>query len=56
MLQMVGKLGFECVSVAGHDRGGRVAYRLALDYLDRINKLAVFDVLPLEIVWECAEA
>jgi len=49
-LQMMGKLGLDRFSVAGHNRGGRVAYRFALEHPDRINKLSVFDVLPLEIV------
>jgi haloacetate dehalogenase len=39
-------LGFQRFSVAGHDRGGRVAYRLALDHPDRIERLAVLDILP----------
>jgi haloacetate dehalogenase len=41
--------GFERFAVAGHDRGGRVAYRLALDHPERIEKLAVLDILP---TWE----
>ncbi len=40
------RLGFERFDVAGHDRGGRVAYRLALDHPDRVRKLAVLDILP----------
>ena len=39
-------LGFKQFSVAGHDRGGRVAYRMALDYPDSITKLAVLDIIP----------
>ena len=39
-------LGFKQFSVAGHDRGGRVAYRMALDYSDSITKLAVLDIIP----------
>ena len=38
--------GFEQFSVAGHDRGGRCAYRLALDYPDYVRKLAVLDIVP----------
>jgi haloacetate dehalogenase len=37
-------LGRFCV--AGHDRGGRVAYRLALDHPDRVRRLAVLDLIP----------
>src|SRR5579885_513062 len=40
------RLGFERFSVAGHDRGGRVAYRLALDHSERVQKLAVLDIVP----------
>src|SRR5215207_3437396 len=37
------RLGFPRFAVAGHDRGGRVAYRLALDHPERVEKLAVLD-------------
>src|SRR5438067_3178840 len=40
------RLGFERFAVAGHDRGGRVAYRLALDHPERVQKLAVLDIVP----------
>lgn len=42
-------LGFERFFVAGHDRGGRVAYRMALDHPQRVAKLAVLDIVP---TWE----
>ncbi|HZO94911.1 MAG TPA: alpha/beta hydrolase [Candidatus Baltobacteraceae bacterium] len=38
--------GFERFAVAGHDRGGRVAYRLALDHPERVERLAVLDIIP----------
>src|SRR5215208_7408009 len=38
--------GFEQFSVVGHDRGGRCAYRLALDHPERVRKLAVLDIIP----------
>lgn len=44
------------VAVAGHDRGGRVAYRLALDHPDRVVRLAARDVVPAEAVWARADA
>jgi haloacetate dehalogenase len=56
MVAVMERLGFGRFSVAGHDRGGRVAYRMALDHPDRIEKLAVLDVLPTEVVWERADA
>src|SRR5262249_25992934 len=46
------RLGFPRFSVAGHDRGGRVAYRLALDHPGRVVRLAVLDVLPTDTVWD----
>ena len=44
MMIVMERLGFRRFSVAGHDRGGRVAYRLALDHPDRVERLAVLDV------------
>jgi len=38
--------GFERFAVAGHDRGGRVTYRLALDHPEAVEKLAVLDIVP----------
>jgi haloacetate dehalogenase len=38
--------GFQQFAVAGHDRGGRVAYRLALDHPESVLKLAVMDIIP----------
>jgi haloacetate dehalogenase len=55
MIDLMEHLGFPRFSVVGHDRGGRVAYRMALDHPDRIERLAVLDVLPTETVWERAD-
>jgi haloacetate dehalogenase len=46
MVQMMKILGFDRFSIAGHDRGGRVAYRLALDHADCLERLALLDVIP----------
>lgn len=40
------RLGFERFGVCGHDRGGRVAYRMALDHPELVSKLAVLDIVP----------
>ncbi len=40
------QLGYEHFFVAGHDRGGRCAYRMALDHPERVLKLAVLDIVP----------
>jgi haloacetate dehalogenase len=55
MVRVMEKLGFPRFSVAGHDRGGRVAYRLALDHPDRVDRLAVLDVIPAADAWERAD-
>ena len=56
MVAVMDRLGFARFSVAGHDRGGRVAYRMALDHPKRIERLAVLDIVPSEHVWERADA
>src|SRR6476619_6145529 len=48
-LEVMRQLGHERFYVAGHDRGGRVAYRMALDHPERVLKLAVLDIVP---TWE----
>ena len=56
MVLVLERLGFPRFAVAGHDRGGRVAYRLALDHPDRVDRLVVLDVLPTETAWGRADA
>jgi haloacetate dehalogenase len=56
MVRLMKRLGFERFCVAGHDRGGRVAYRLALDHPAHVRKLAVLDVVPTVVAWELAGA
>ena len=45
-------LGHVRCAVIGHDRGARVAYRLALDHPGRIERLALLDILPTFAMWE----
>jgi haloacetate dehalogenase len=56
MIAVMQHLGFRRFSVAGHDRGGRVAYRLALDHPERVERLAVLDIVPTVDAWERADA
>jgi haloacetate dehalogenase len=56
MVVVMRALGFARFSIAGHDRGGRVAYRLALDHPAAAERLAVLDILPTAEVWERADA
>jgi haloacetate dehalogenase len=48
-VEVMERLGYPRFFLAGHDRGGRVAYRLTLDHPDRVQKLAVLDIVP---TWE----
>jgi haloacetate dehalogenase len=48
-------LGFDRFDVAGHDRGGRVAYRMALDAPEVVRRLTVLDVIPTSEVWARAD-
>jgi len=45
-------LGFAKVAVAGHDRGGRVGHRWALDRPDQVDRLAVLDIAPTRAMWQ----
>jgi haloacetate dehalogenase len=45
-------LGFGRFCVAGHDRGGRVAHRLAVDHPDAVARLAVLDISPTLAMYE----
>jgi haloacetate dehalogenase len=56
MVVAMERLGYPRFSVVGHDRGGRVAYRMALDHPGRIERLAVLDILPTGTAWERADA
>jgi haloacetate dehalogenase len=44
--EVMARLGHERFSVVGHDRGGRVAYRMALDHPDAVERLAVLNIVP----------
>lgn len=56
MIEVMRQLGFSKFAVAGHDRGARVAYRMALDRPEIITQLAVLDVLPIDVAWDLADA
>jgi len=50
-LEVMRALGHRRFMVAGHDRGGRVAYRLALDHPEAVSALIPVDILPTAEVW-----
>jgi haloacetate dehalogenase len=45
-VEVMEHLGFPKFAVVGHDRGGRVAHRMALDHSDRVTRLAILDIVP----------
>ena len=45
-VEVMASLGFQKFAVVGHDRGGRVVHRMALDHRDRITRLAILDIVP----------
>tara|TARA_B100001250_G_scaffold33537_1_gene27218 strand:- start:1758 stop:2633 length:876 start_codon:yes stop_codon:yes gene_type:complete len=52
MIQLMVKLGFKKFFVAGHDRGGRVAHRMARDFRSKILALSVLDICPTLDMYE----
>jgi haloacetate dehalogenase len=55
LVSLMDKLGFAKFDLVGHDRGGRVSYRLTLDHPERVQRLAVFDVIPISEAWGLAD-
>ncbi|MBM3609854.1 MAG: alpha/beta hydrolase [Alphaproteobacteria bacterium] len=53
VMEALGEVKF---SIAGHDRGARVGYRLALDHPGRVNRLALLDIIPTCEVWRNIES
>jgi hypothetical protein len=51
-LEVMGALGFERFAVAAHDRGARVALRMALDHPDAVSRLAILDIVPTKTIYE----
>ena len=51
-VEVMRSFGFERFAVAGHDRGGRVAHRMALDHPAAISRLAVLDIAPTLTMYE----
>ena len=45
-VEVMHHFGFDAFALIGHDRGGRVGHRMALDHPDRVTKLAVLDIVP----------
>ena len=51
-VEVMEALGFEAFHLVGHDRGGRVGHRLALDHPARVKTLTVLDIAPTRHMYE----
>lgn len=56
IVNLMDALGIERAHVLGHDRGARVAYRLALDHPTRIDRLGIIEILPTLEYWDAFDA
>ncbi len=55
MVEVMLRLGVDRFDVAGHDRGGRVAHRLALDHPGAVSRVALLDIVPTLDVFESVD-
>lgn len=55
MMGLMARLGHPRFAVAGHDRGGRVAHRLALDQPEAVTRLCVMDIAPTLHMFEATD-
>ncbi len=51
-VEVMNQLGYEQFYLVGHDRGARVAQRLTLDYPEKVNKLALLDIVPTYYLYQ----
>lgn len=51
VIDIADQLGLDRFLLCGHDRGGRVSYRLALDHPERVEKLITLDIVPTYDMW-----
>lgn len=55
MVELMASLGYRRFDLCGHDRGGRVAHRLALDHPDAVGRLMVIDISPTRTMYEATD-
>jgi haloacetate dehalogenase len=51
-VRLMQRLGYERFGVIGHDRGGRVAHRMALDFPHAVERVVVLDIAPTLTMYE----
>jgi len=54
-VELMARLGFSTFSAVGHDRGARVLHRMALDFPDVLQRMALLDILPTTVLYEQAD-
>jgi haloacetate dehalogenase len=54
-VEVMRTLGFERFAVGGHDRGARVALRMALDHPDVVSRLALLDIVPTQTIYDTVD-
>jgi haloacetate dehalogenase len=52
LVYLMKSLGFEQFFIVGHDRGGRVGHRLAIDHPNAVRRLVVLDIAPTLAMYE----
>jgi len=50
-VEVMKSFGFDTFAVVGHDRGGRVGHRMALDHADKVTRLCVIDIIPTHYLY-----
>jgi haloacetate dehalogenase len=55
MVELMQALGYAQFDICGHDRGGRVAHRLALDHPACVRKLMLVDISPTRTMFEATD-
>jgi haloacetate dehalogenase len=50
-IELMRAFGFDRFGLVGHDRGARVARRLALDHPDSVSRIAILDIVPTETIY-----
>lgn len=56
LIEVMAALGHVRFAVVGHDRGGRIGYRMALDHPGRVERLCLVDIVPTYVMWRRIEA
>ncbi|GAB4540198.1 MAG: alpha/beta hydrolase [Pleurocapsa sp.] len=54
-IEVMSQLGYDRFYLVGHDRGARVAHRLTLDYPEKVEKLALLDIVPTLELYETSD-